>query len=90
MATPREYHSAILLKNGDVLIVGGISMESYNPGTKIWTEIGELIHERDQMHTATMLTDGRIVLAGGRMETDDKKMRSLSAVALYDPSAAKE
>ena len=90
MATPREYHSAILLKNGDVLIVGGISMESYNPGAKIWTEIGELIHERDQMHTATMLNDGRIVIAGGRMETDDKKIRSLSAVEIYDPSALKE
>ena len=90
MTTPRQYHSAILLQNGDVLIVGGISMESYNPATKIWTEVGALIHERDQLHTATMLNDGRILIAGGRMETDDKKIRSLSSVEIYDPSAVKE
>ena len=65
-------------------------MESYNPATKIWTEVGALIHERDQLHTATMLNDGRILIAGGRMETDDKKIRSLSSVEIYDPSAVKE
>lgn len=90
MASPREYHSAILLNNGDVLVVGGISMESYNPATKIWTESGTLMHERDQMHSATMLNDGRILIAGGRMETDDKKVRSLSFVEFYDPYAVKE
>ena len=90
MTSPRQYHSAILLKNGDVLVVGGISMESYNPAAKIWTESGTLMHERDQMHSATMLNDGRILIAGGRMETDDKKIQSLSFVEFYDPDHVKE
>ena len=86
MSKSRQNHSAVLLANGDVLVVGGTSMESYNPATKIWTEAGSLIHERDEMHTATMLGDGRILIVGGRTETDDKRIRSLSVVEFYDPS----
>jgi len=90
MSKPRQNHSAVLLANGDVLVIGGDSMESYNPVTKIWTETGSLTHERDEMHTATMLGDGRILIAGGKMETDNKKIRSLSVVEFYDPYAVEE
>ena len=41
--------------------------EIYNAGTGVWTRIGDMVRPRSN-HSATMLTDGRVLAAGGNAE----------------------
>jgi Kelch motif/Galactose oxidase, central domain len=75
MNEERELHTATLLSDGRVLVVGGTSdrssglpsAEIYDPSTGIWTLTGNLINGR-MRHTAALLRDGRVIVAGGRGE----------------------
>jgi hypothetical protein len=68
----RAYHSATLLNNGQVLIVGGqdanfnilASAELYDPVAEAFTLTGNLSNAR-RYHTATLLTGGQVLIAGG-------------------------
>ncbi len=71
----RTGHTATLLSNGKVLVVGGIanygdpwnvidSAELYDPGTGAWSVTGRL-HAARVGHTATLLPDGRVLVVGG-------------------------
>jgi N-acetylneuraminic acid mutarotase len=91
MTTNRENHTATLLPNGTVLVAGGItnadtggvilsSAELYNPGSGTWTATGVMANARNG-HTATLLTNGEVLLAGGGGTT-----AILSSAELYDPS----
>ena len=48
--------------------------------TGVWTLVASLGAAREG-HTATLLTDGRVVVAGGAF-----KVRALSSVEIYDPA----
>src|SRR5262245_16198016 len=71
----RAWHTATLLRSGKVLVVGGIqyqgperilkSAELYDPTTGKWTETGSLNAIRRWDYTATLLADGRVLVAGG-------------------------
>jgi len=75
--TARDAHTATLLANGMVLVVGGVdigsvsspSAEVYDPASGTWAVTGSLNHERFY-HTATLLPDGRILVAGGDSTND--------------------
>jgi hypothetical protein len=71
----RDLHTATLLPNGRVLIAGGFTTNSastgstntseiYYPDTKIFLETALMISSRSN-HSAIMLPDGRVFVAGG-------------------------
>jgi N-acetylneuraminic acid mutarotase len=79
MPNPLANHTAALLPNGQVLVaggdidigsIGGISLVPvpyaylYNPGTGLWTTTTSM-HFVHDYHTATLLTNGVVLIAGG-------------------------
>jgi len=93
MTGKRMYHAAALLSNGKVLVVGGesggdnsqlSSAEIYDPATGTWTRTGSLNVARQGGHTATLLSDGKVLVAGGA--TRNGRTVYLSSAELYDPA----
>jgi large repetitive protein len=79
LATARSSHTATLLPNGKVLVVGGDdsgSCELYDPASGTWAATGSLIVPRSA-HTATLLLTGKVLVAGGS---------SVSTTELFDPA----
>ena len=75
MNTNRAYHTATLLSNGKVLVAGGAastngsififsSAELYDPTTETWTATGAMSTNRFE-HSATLLSNGKVLVAGG-------------------------
>jgi len=64
---------------GDFVIV---SSELYDPIQGMWSFTGELRHRR-LGHTATLLKDGRVLIAGG---ADYGRFSYLNSAELYDPA----
>ncbi|ATB42631.1 hypothetical protein CYFUS_008110 [Cystobacter fuscus] len=72
LSTGRAWHSATLLPNGRVLVVGGAgidialsaSAELYDPATRAWLPTGGMKSPR-RWHTATLLDNGEVLVAGG-------------------------
>ena len=91
--TPRYQHTATLLQNGRVLLVGGFAelagggsnyaftADLYDPSTNSWSSAGSL-STAHVGHTATLLPNGKVLVAGG-----DGGTGSYSSVELYDPAA---
>jgi hypothetical protein len=75
MCTDRMDHTATLLKDGRVLITGGwsaptltapiASCEIFDPKTETFTPIAPMQTARHE-HTATLLENGKILIAGGQ------------------------
>jgi hypothetical protein len=99
MGTPRYAHTATLLPNGKVLIAGGISTanvgtftenvlltaELYDPATGAFTSTGSLGTARGG-HTATLLANGKVLVAGGLISLNFAGVSFASTAELYDPA----
>ena len=92
MSVPRAAHSATLLPNGKVLIAGGCTLDScemaddgataelYDPAKDEFTPTGRMTTERVS-HTATLLPNGKVLIAGGFDRNGE-----LASAELYDPA----
>lgn len=95
LLTARADHAAVLLPSGKVLVVGGelrptqpfASAELYDPTSGTWTSAGAMSTARGLGHTATLLEDGRVLVAGGfgRQEFGGAR-RPLASAELYEPT----
>jgi N-acetylneuraminic acid mutarotase len=92
-------HSVTLLSDGRVLVAGGdddrnynasvASAELYDPAANVWSTATSLSNARES-HTATLLSNGKVLVAGGLLVTTDGFQTSRVEVAsaeLYDPVA---
>jgi WD40 repeat protein len=81
MALDRMMHTALLLPDGKVLVVGGFNQtaELYDPATGTWAPTRSALTSHRQ-HTATLLPNGKILLAGGEGSESD------TTAELYDPA----
>ena len=90
----RLAHTAVRLAGGKVLVAGGLpniyapavltSCELYDPNTNTWTPTGGLATRRYN-HGATMLNDGRVLVAGGALGAAMPRA-GLSSCEVYDPA----
>jgi hypothetical protein len=87
MIEARHVHRATLLRDGMVLVAGGVSAsaELYDPGSGSWTATTNLNGIRLH-HTATLLHDGKVLVAGGDGGTV-ASWGPLASPELYDPSS---
>ena len=92
MTVPRQGQTATMLANGTVLMVGGVqnigfraelaSAELYDPASGTFSATGSMRTAREG-HTATLLRDGRVLIAGG----SDNGTHTLDSAEIYDPVA---
>ena len=88
LTTGRTEQIAILLPTNKVLVAGGTNngttplktAELYDPSTNTWTTTGSMAVAR-RGHTATLLLDGKILVAGGF----DGAVESVTT-EIYDPA----
>ncbi|HEY3322720.1 MAG TPA: Ig-like domain-containing protein [Planctomycetota bacterium] len=98
----RWSHTATLLPSGQVLAAGGSTLrfsefpdarnscERYDPASTFWLGAAQLLTPRT-LHTATLLVDGRVLVAGGQgYDYSNPTLPSAVALAqceIYDPVA---
>jgi hypothetical protein len=87
MASPRSLHTATLLSNGTVLVLGGqnaqgplATAELYAPALGTWSPAGALASPRS-LHTATLLSNGTVLVLGGQ-----NAQGYLATAELYAPA----
>jgi hypothetical protein len=94
MNDARYDHTATLLPDGRVLVTGGADLmdgidnlataEIYDPATGKWTRTGSMKQGRAG-HTATLLVDGRVLIAGGF----GGGTQPVATAEIYDPATGR-
>lgn len=95
LTTARGTATATLLRDGRVLIAGGgptawnhpdpflATAELYDPGTGTFSDAGSMATPREG-HTATLLADGRVLVAGG----NDANGHAVDSAEMFDPATS--
>jgi len=100
VAEARKGHTATLLPSGKVLVAGGrvvqivsepaqwASTEIYDPVTNTWSQAADMVQPRVE-HTATLLPNGNVLVAGGAGGGDtpfNQTTTFLASAEIYDPA----
>ena len=87
MAAARSNHTASVLGDGKVLVVGGYasnnslaSAELYDPATGTWSSAASMVAKR-YYHSASVVGNGWVLVAGGNSSSSSY----LATAELYDP-----
>ncbi len=93
LSVPRTDALAGLLPNGQVLVVCGAppgyvrcEAELYNPATGTWAQDGAASPSAERDFSATMLTNGQVLISGGLNGTYPAKVHVSSTATLFDPA----
>jgi hypothetical protein len=95
MGTPRVGASMTLLPDGRVLVVGGVNAsntplsnaEIYDPTAGSWTTTGSLTLGPRSIHTATLLNNGKVLIAGGSSQPLPAS-NALATAEIFDPTTS--
>jgi N-acetylneuraminic acid mutarotase len=87
--TARSFHTAVALKTGKVLVIGGstgagvttTSCELYDSSKGTWTTAASTNTAR-YVNTTTLLSDGKVLVTGG-----NPSRAPVNSAELYDPTA---
>ncbi len=93
MTVARMHHTATLLPNGKVLIAGGrpgagcclgphASLELFDRATMLFTPLAAVMSTGRANHTATLLPNGKVLLAGGLSPAG----AGIGSADLFDPT----
>lgn len=99
MKYSRREHTATLLPDGKVLVAGGFlndpfsitggsalsSAELYDPATGTWTETTSSMVKQRYRHTATLLANGKVLVAAGTGYPQGSSVHE--SAELYDPAS---
>lgn len=100
MSSARQYGTATLLPGGKVLVTGGRaycndgicvdtpSAQLYDPATGTWAATGPL-HNARERHTATLLTNGDVLVAGGINVSGVSGFATPKTAELYNPATGR-
>ena len=97
MRVPRSYFNAVLLRDGRVLVMGGMSSDFPNPNLEASAEIYDpgvgrflpgRIHERITLQTWRGVAAGRkVIVVGG--QTGSSYGERLASTEIFDPATGK-
>jgi len=99
LLSARRLHSVTLLADGRVLVVGGTGVggaqfpppglaaaEVYDPDDGTWATTGNL-HIGRWGHSATLLPDGSVLVAGGSAVRSSQSLTALRSAERWDPES---
>ena len=84
MSTVRYTPTAVVLADGNVLVVGGASSAAsdlYDPISNSWTSVGAMSTARNYQ-AGTILANGSVLVAGGQ----DENGNTLASAEIYNPT----
>ncbi len=98
MTVPRWSHTATALADGRVLVTGGrtgstsatgvvlATAEVYDPVTDTWTQTAGPMNAARRSHTATLLPNGMVLIAGGGNGVSTFTQQPIQSAELFDPA----
>lgn len=96
---PRAQHTATTLPDGRVLVTGGtdgnsiyFGSEVFDPVANAWTPVQSTMNVNGfnsarQLHTATLMSNGRVLIAGGLGADAPNQFSALSSCFVFDPAS---